>query len=87
MSDTPGDKCGISPIQIGGWPVSACRLHDKFYSEGSWAEQNISREEADRRFLDMLLTLSGRNPFKRIASYAMYEVARIFGSSWWEGKK
>lgn len=85
MPDTPGEDCGITPIQFRGWPRDACRWHDSAYSEGSYHQQNFTRAEIDRAFLNQLLLMSGRNPFKKLASYGMYLMARLFGSKYWEG--
>lgn len=84
--DTLGEDCGINPVQIRGWPKLACRWHDSAYSEGSWHEGNMSRYDVDRAFLRQLLTLSGNHIGKRILSYGMYYVARLFGARFWEGK-
>lgn len=85
--DTPGKGCGIWPLIFRGWPSQQCEVHDQFYIEGSWAQNNISRKRADDHFLEMLLEKSGNNFAKRAASYAMYGVVRVFGGWWWEGKK
>ena len=84
MPDTRGSDCGIWPIQIRGWPKEACRVHDRMYTEGSWAEAHMSRADADRWLLTMLLEVSGKNIFKKATSYVMYGVARLFGSAYWE---
>lgn len=87
MGDTKGEDCGINPIQFRGWVKEACRAHDKFYQEGSWAQKNLSRKEADRRFLLMMLELSGNNILKKAASYVMYGFTRVLGAVFWEGKE
>lgn len=84
--DDKVDACGITPVTFRGWPKAACSIHDKFYERGSWAQQNLTRFEADRHFLSMLLTISGNNPFKIAASYAMYAAVRVLGAPYWEGK-
>lgn len=84
--DDPHVGCGIYPLLVRGWPVAACELHDKFYLKGSWAERNLTRAEADKHFLKMLLEISGRNLAKRTTSYLLYGLARLFGGSFWEGK-
>lgn len=84
--DDKFEGCGITPVTFRGWPQAACVIHDKFYEKGSWAEQNLTRAEADAHFLTMLLTISGRNPLKRAAAYAMYGVVRLLGAPYWEGK-
>lgn len=89
MTDTKGDKCGIDPIQIGGWPRQICLWHDRMYTEDSWAEHNLTRKQVDDHFLAMLLEASKSGRFqilKRIGSYGMWGVARLLGGFFWEGK-
>lgn len=86
-NDTYGEDCGIYPLQIRGWPKLACRWHDSAYVEKSWHQSNMTRADVDRAFLTQLLNLSGNNIAKRIASYGMYYVARIFGARFWEGER
>ena len=85
--DTQGEDCGIYPLQIRGWPVKACRWHDAAYTEKSWHQGHMTRLEVDRAFLTQLLNLSGNHLGKRILSYFLYRVARIFGARFWEGTK
>jgi hypothetical protein len=80
------EACGIKPITFRGFPKAACQIHDRMYVRGSWAQANLTRKEADEHFLLMLLTISGRNPLKRAASYLMYGAVRILGAPYWEGK-
>jgi len=87
MSDTRGDKCGIWPVQIGGWAKPACNWHDSAYTKNSWAQEFMSRKRVDEHFLAQLLELSGGNPLKKMASYAMFGIARALGGIWWEGKR
>lgn len=85
--DDEAEGCGISPLIFRGWPKAVCNLHDRLYVKGSWAQENLTRKEADDHFLLSLLTVAGRNPLKRMASYVMYGAVRLFGGPFWEGKK
>lgn len=90
MTDTEGEDCGITPVQFRGWVKDACRLHDKFYTEGSFAQGHFTRKQVDDLFLAQCLELSKKGDYrfaKRVASYAMYGVTRALGWLWWEGKK
>lgn len=87
LRDTRGDRCGIWPVQIGGWPKTACNWHDSAYTEESWAQHNLSRKEVDAHFLQQLLQLSGSNVFKRVTSYGLWGFARLLGNKWWEGDR
>lgn len=84
--DDKVDACGISPITFRGWAKAACSVHDKFYLKGSWAEQNLTRAEADKHFLNMMLTISEGNILKRGMSYVLYGLTRALGAPFWEGK-
>lgn len=85
--DTEGTGCGIWPVIVRGWPSKQCDVHDKFYTQESWAQKNISRARADQHFLDMLLDASGSHIGKRALSYTMYGISRTLGWIWWEGKE
>lgn len=86
-ADDPTDACGIKPVTFRGWGKAACSVHDRFYLKGSWAQTHLTRKEADQHFLNMLLTISGRNVIKRGASYVLYGLVRALGGPYWEGKR
>lgn len=87
IKDSDNDDCGVPPVTFRGFPKAACQLHDRMYVKGSWAQQHLTRLEADRHFLTMLLEMSGRNPLKRAASYVLYRLVRLLGAPYWEGKQ
>jgi hypothetical protein len=87
MADNEPDECGIAPLTFRGWVKESCAMHDKFYVRDSWAQRNLTRREADNRFLLMMLEQSGGNVAKRAASYVMWGVSRLLGGVFWEGKR
>lgn len=86
-ADYENDDCGIPPVTFRGWAKASCQVHDRFYERGSWAQTHLTRKEADQHFLNMLLTMSGRNVLKRGASYVLYGLVRALGAPYWEGKR
>lgn len=82
------ERCGVGEIVSTEDPdfQSACAWHDKAYSTSSWAENHLTREQVDRKFLEMMLLIAGWNPFKRARAYFYYWLARAFGAQFWEGK-
>lgn len=88
--DTKGEGCGIHPILLRGWPLTACEKHDAAYLVGSWHQANMSRAEVDRRFRLMLFELAKEGRFrlgKKALAWAMWGAARLLGGFWWEGKR
>lgn len=87
MSDNEPDECGIKPLTFRGWVKNQCAWHDRAYVKGSWHQLNLSRKQVDEHFLTMMLEDAQGNIPKRVASYVMYGLTRIFGGFFWEGKR
>ncbi len=81
------DGCGIRPFATGNDDpfYAACQWHDKAYTQGSWAENSISRHQADLQFYQQMLFIAGDNWRLRLRAWAFYKLARLFGHAYWEG--
>lgn len=77
----------IVPDSLLGLDItSACNIHDYMYSNSSL---KITREKADRIFLDNMLSLVEKKSsskiikcFRRIKSYLYYYSVRLFGKTY-----
>ncbi len=88
MTDTYGIGCGIWPVILTDTVfLAACEWHGAAYQEDSWAQKNMTREEADKRFLEYMYLIAGNDKIARLQADIFYQLARKFGKLWWEGKK
>ena len=80
-------RCGIGLFSTGPDDpfLACCEWHDKAYTSGSWAESNTGRHEVDLSFLNQMLVIAQDDPILKARAYFYYEVARAFGSKYWEG--
>lgn len=83
------DVCGYWFLNSGTQEKlrSACYWHDNAYTEGSWAQANLSRKEVDDWFLVQMLEIAGDNKLRRLKAKAFHLAARTFGWMLWEGKR
>lgn len=81
------DGCGIRPFATGKDDpfYAACQWHDKAYTTGSWAENSISRHQADLQFYQQMKFIAGDNWRLQLRAWAFYKLARLFGHAYWEG--
>lgn len=80
--------CGDPPFTIKDTDFfKACEWHDRAYTDGSWHQQNLSRDEVDKWFLAQMLAIAGDSKIQRIRAYAYFWLVRLFGRKWWEGKR
>lgn len=80
-------RCGVGWFSTGPDDpfIEACRWHDNAYLEMSWAQCNMSRPEVDAHFLAMMLVIAKGDVILEARAYMYYEIAKQFGSSFWEG--
>jgi hypothetical protein len=57
----------------------SCRIHDEDYTK-----QELTKEEADKKFLDNMLEQAGESRFWRWAAGWYYWAADKFGGASWE---
>lgn len=89
LANDPNDVCGYWFISTGTneQMLDSCVWHDKAYTEGSWAQANLSRKEVDQWFYQQMLLIAGDNTLRRLKAKAFYVVARGLGWLLWEGKR
>lgn len=88
MAEDKESGCGISRV----WMTSrddkffmSCKMHDGMYTEGSPIQELLTRKEADKLFLNHMLTRADSLKDKARA-YLYYAIVRVVGWMWWEGK-
>ncbi len=89
VKDDNHTGCGISPLATGKKDpfFEACRWHDQTYTEGSYAQNKLSREVIDRLFLAQMLIIAEDNFLLKLKAHLYYRLARLFGARFWEGKE